>query len=159
MDEIMDILARYPEVHKRSAVMPLLYLAQQEYGWLSQDAMREVAMIVGLDPTEVYGVAGFYSLYFKEPVGKYVIHICDDLPCALRGAEKFVDHACQKLGVKVGETTGDGLFTLQTAMCLAACDRAPMMQVNLEYYESLKPEDFDRIIEELRAKAAQKEAG
>jgi NADH-quinone oxidoreductase subunit E len=149
--QIDNILSRYPD--KRSALLPLLYLAQSEYGWLSQDVMNEVAAILELQPTEVTSVAGFYTLFHKEPVGKYVIEICDDLPCALRGAEPFVEHACQKLGIQVGETTPDGLFTLHTVMCLAACDRAPMMQVNLDYHEDLTNEKFDALVDQLRQEA------
>jgi NADH-quinone oxidoreductase subunit E len=148
--EIDTIFSRYPD--KRSAMLPMLYLAQREYGWLSQDVLHEVADILELEPTEVISVAGFYTLFYKEPVGRYVIEICDDLPCALRGAEQFVEHACQKLGIRVGETTPDGLFTLHTVMCLAACDRAPMMQVNLEYHENMTDEKFDALIDELRAR-------
>lgn len=148
--EIEAIFSRYPD--KRSAMLPMLYLAQGEYGWLSQDVLHEVADILELEPTEVISVAGFYTLFYKAPVGKYVIEICDDLPCALRGAEQFVEHACQKLGLRVGETTPDGLFTLHTVMCLAACDRAPMMQVNLEYHENMTAEKFDALIDELRAR-------
>lgn len=146
--EIDTILSHYPD--KRSALLPMLYLAQGEYGWLNQDVMKEVADILELQPTEVISVAGFYTLFYKEPVGKYVLEICDDLPCALRGAESLVEHACQKLGIRVGETTPDGLFTLHTVMCLAACDRAPMMQVNLGYHENLTNEKFDALVEDLR---------
>lgn len=151
--EIDTIFSRYPD--KRSAMLPMLYLAQHEYGWLSQDVLHEVADILELEPTEVISVAGFYTLFYKEPVGKYVIEICDDLPCALRGAEQFVEHACQKLGLRVGETTADGLFTLRTVMCLAACDRAPMMQVNLEYHENMTNEKFDAWIDQMRSQDGQ----
>jgi NADH-quinone oxidoreductase subunit E len=154
--EIDTILAHYPD--RRSALLPMLYLAQDEYGWLSQDVMKEVGDILELQPTEVMSVAGFYTLFYKEPVGKYVLEICDDLPCALRGAEPFVEHACQKLGIQVGETTPDGLFTLRTVMCLAACDRAPMMQVNLDYHEGLTNEKFDALVEELRNRVVQTES-
>ncbi len=156
-DRIQDVLARYPS--RRSAVLPLLFLAQQEYGYCTEAAMREVAELVGMEPTEVFSVAGFYSLFNKEPTGRYVLDICNDLPCALRGADKFLDYVCQKLGVKPGETTPDGLFTVRPAMCLAACDRAPMMQVNLDYYEHLDEAKFDALVEELRRKAARDAGG
>ncbi len=152
-EQVNTILARYPS--KRSAVLPLLYLAQREYGYCSEEAMREVAGLCDLEPTEVFGVAGFYSLFHRDPTGRYVLEICNDLPCALRGADQFVDHVCKRLGVKPGETTPDGMFTVETVMCLAACDRAPMMQVNLDYYENLDAEKFDALVEELRRKAAE----
>ncbi len=150
-ERVEALLARYPS--RRSAVLPLLYLAQETYGYCTEDAMREVAALVELEPTEVFSVAGFYSLFNKQPTGRYVLEICNDLPCALRGADQFVEHVCQKLGVRPGETTADGLFTVRTAMCLAACDRAPMMQVNLDYYEHLDEAKFDAVIAELRRKA------
>jgi len=147
-EEIEAILAKYPD--KRSAVLPVMYLAQEAYGYMSKDAMRDVASVLNLDPTHVLSLAGFYSLYYEEPVGKYVLEICNDLPCALRGADEFVEMACNKLGVGVEETTADGLFTIKTVMCLAACDKAPMMQVNLKYEESLDEEKFDALITRLR---------
>jgi len=148
--EIEQILAKYPPERKRSAVMPLLYLMQEEYGYCTDDGMREVAEICGIDPTEVKSVAGFYSMYRKHAAGKYVIEVCDDLPCVLRGADKFIDYAEQKLGIKAGETTQDGKITLTTVMCLAACDRAPMCQVNLNYHYDLTPEKFDQLVDELK---------
>jgi NADH-quinone oxidoreductase subunit E len=147
-EEIEAILAKYPD--KRSAVLPVMYLAQEAYGYMSKDAMRDVASVLNLDPTHVLSLAGFYSLYYEEPVGKYVLEICNDLPCALRGADEFVEMACRKLDVGVEETTADGLFTIKTVMCLAACDKAPMMQVNLKYEENLDEEKFDALITRLR---------
>ena len=151
-EEIKGIIARYPD--KKSAVLPLMYLAQQEHGYMSKDAMKEVADILDLDPTHVLSLAGFYTLFHEEKVGKYVLEICNDLACALRGSEKFVDMACRKLGIADGETTEDGLFTIKTVMCLAACDRAPMLQCNLKYHENLDEEKFDALISFLREKAA-----
>ena len=148
-EEIKAILEKYPE--KRSAVLPLMYLAQEAYGYLSREAMVDVADNIGIDPTEVLSLAGYYTLFYEEPVGKYVLEICNDLPCALRGADEFVDMACEKLGIGVGETTPDGLFSLKTVMCLAACDKAPMLQVNLKYEEELDEEKFDALISRLRA--------
>lgn len=150
-DEIKAILAKYPD--KRSAVLPVMYLAQEAYGFMSQDAMRDVASVLDLDPTHVLSLAGFYSLYYEEPVGKYVLEICNDLPCALRGADEFVEMACNKLGIEVEETTADNMFTIKTVMCLAACDKAPMMQVNLKYEENLDEEKFDALITRLRNQA------
>ncbi len=159
--EIERILSKYPPERKRSAVLPLLYIAQQEYGYCTPEAIREVAGIAGVSPTEVESVVGFYTLFYDKPIGRHVVQICNDLPCALRGSDQFLDHACRKLGVdkhKVehgGDTTADGEFTLESVVCLAACDKAPMMQIDLEYFERLSNEDFDRLIEEYRLKAAE----
>lgn len=149
--EIEGILARFPT--KKSAVLPLMHLAQHEYGYMSQEAMREVASILGLDPTHVLSLAGFYSLYYEEPVGRYVLEICNDLACALRGADEFVEMATQKLGIPVDGTTADGLFTLKTVMCLGACDRAPMLQCNLKFEEHLDEAKFEALLARLRAEA------
>jgi NADH-quinone oxidoreductase subunit E len=135
-------------------VLPLLHIAQQEYGYASPEAIADVASILDLDPTHVLSIAGFYGLYYEEPVGKYVLEICNDLPCALRGADQFIEMACQKLGVKKDEITADGLFTIKNVMCLAACDRAPMLQCNLRYEENLTEEKFDALIARLRREAA-----
>lgn len=149
--EIDAILSKYPT--KRSAVLPLCHLAQKEYGYMTPEAVREVAEILELDPTEVQGLIGFYTLLHENPTGQYVIEVCDDLPCSLRGADQFVDHVCKKLGVQIGETTNDGLFTAQTVMCVAACDKAPVAQVNLEYHENLDADKFDELVERLRGAA------
>lgn len=151
-EEIKGILAHYP--NKRSAVLPLMHLAQQEYGFMSDDAKREVADILDLDPTHVLSLAGFYSLFYEQPTGKYVLEICNDLACALRGADEFVEMACRKLDIPVNGTTEDGLFTIKTVMCLAACDRAPMLQCNLKFVENLTEEKFDQLIAQLREEAA-----
>lgn len=146
-EKINAILAKYPT--KGSAVLPLCHLAQEAYGYMSPEAVRKVAAILELDPTEVQGLVGFYTLLREKPTGKHVIEICNDLPCALRGADDFVEHVCQKLGVRPGETTEDGAFTVETVMCVAACDKAPVAQINLEYYENLDPEKFDAIVKRL----------
>lgn len=146
-EDIEKVLSRYPT--KRSAVMPLLYLAQEEYGYCSDDAIREVADIIALDPTEVKSIVGFYTMFFEEKTGQYVIEVCDDLPCALRGADDFVHHCERKLGVRAGSTTPDGKFTLRTVMCIAACNRAPVAQVNREYRYSLTPESFDKMVDDM----------
>lgn len=147
-EEIKGILARFPD--KKSAVLPLMHLAQHEYGYMSEDAMREVAGILDLDPTHILSLAGFYSLYYEEPVGKYVLEVCNDLACALRGADKFVEMASNKLGIPVDGTTTDGLFSLKTVMCLGACDKAPMLQCNLRFEENLDEEKFDQLLARLR---------
>lgn len=150
--EIEAILAKYPD--RRSAVLPVMYLAQELYGYINEEALADVAAVLGISTTHVLSLAGFYSLFYEEPVGRYVLEICTDLPCALRGAEQFTEMACRKLGVGLDETTPDGLFTVKSVMCLAACDRAPMLQVNLKYEEDLDEEKFDALIARLREEAA-----
>lgn len=143
-EQIDAILARYPADQKRSAVMPLLYLAQSEYGHLSPEAMGEVGSLIGVSATDVAGIVGFYTLYYDHPAGKRRMQICTDLPCALRGAEAFAQGVCQKLGVKLGQTTKDGEWTVEAVMCLAGCDKAPMFQVQdangIHYHESAAPD-------------------
>ena len=139
-EEIQAILVKYPEDQKRSAVMSLLYLAQRESGFVTKQSLQDIADILGISATEVSSIVGFYSLYYDEPAGKYRIQVCTDLPCALRGAEEFLEKLCENLGIQVGETTPDGLMTVEHVMCLAGCDRAPMFQVQsddgLTYYEN-----------------------
>jgi len=143
-EQIESTLARYPADQKRSAVMPLLYLAQSEYGHVTKEAMDEVAAILEIEPTQVASIVGFYSLYYDHKAGKRRMQICTDLPCALRGADKFAEEVCKKLGLKLGETTKDGEVTVEAVMCLAACDKAPMFQVQdadgIHYHESVSPE-------------------
>jgi NADH-quinone oxidoreductase subunit E len=139
-EEIRAILAKYPEDRKRSAVMPLLYLAQRESGYVTKQSLQDIADVLEISATEVGSIVGFYSLYYDEPAGKYHIQVCTDLPCALRGAEEFLEKLCENLGIRVGETTPDGLVTVEHVMCLAGCDKAPMFQVQSEdgltYYEN-----------------------
>ena len=150
--ELEAIFAKYPD--KRSAVLPALYLAQETYGYINEEAINDVAELLDLEPTQVLSIAGFYTLLYEEPVGKYVLEICNDLPCALRGADELIESTCQKLGIEKGETTEDGMFTVKTVMCLAACDKAPMLQVNLRYEENLDEEKVDALIERLRKENA-----
>ena len=137
--EIQAILAKYPSDQKRSAVMPLLYLAQRDGGYVTKEEMIEIGEILDITPTEVASLIGFYTLYHDHPEGKARIQVCNDLPCALRGADEFLDQLCENLGIQVGETTPDGSVTVEAVMCLAACDKAPMFQVQtpegLAYYE------------------------
>jgi NADH-quinone oxidoreductase subunit E len=139
--EIKQILSKYPPEHKRSAVMPLLFLAQREEGYLTKAAMQDVAGIVDITETEVAAIVGFYTLYHDEKGGKYRMQVCTDLPCALRGADEFMNNLCSKLGIKVGETTEDGFLTLEAVTCLAACDKAPMFQTQgpdgIKYHENM----------------------
>jgi NADH-quinone oxidoreductase subunit E len=157
--EIDRILAKYPPDQKRSAVMPLLYLAQREAGYVDKMAMLEIADILGITPTEVGSIVGFYTLYYEKPAGKYRLQVCTDLPCALRGADEFLENLCENIGIQVGETTPDGLVTLERVMCLAACDRAPMFQIHapdgLTYHENQTVESTKAVIEELRSREAQ----
>jgi NADH-quinone oxidoreductase subunit E len=138
--QIKDILSRYPPERKRSAVMPLLYLAQSEYGHVTPEALREIGEITGVAPTDVAGVLGFYSLYHDHPAGKRRVQICTDLPCALRGADEFAAELLKRLGVKWDETTADGEFTVEHVMCIGACDKAPCFQIQdrtgLHFHES-----------------------
>ncbi len=139
--EVKQILAKYPPEHKRAAVMPLLYLAQRNDGYITKGAMQEIAEILEITDTDVASLIHFYTLYHDENKSKYYMQVCTDLPCALRGADQFLENLCGNLGIKVGETTPDGLVTLETVTCLAACDKAPMFQLQspngLEYHEEM----------------------
>ena len=154
-DRIEKIFSKYPD--KRSGIMDLLYLAQEEYGWLSDEALREVAELCDVDPTQAHSIAGFYTMFSEKPKGKYWLQVCTDLPCALRGADKFYQQLCDYLGVEDGGTTDDGIFTVEQVMCLAACDKAPMMQCNFHYHENLDMETVKTLIEQLRAEAKKAE--
>jgi NADH-quinone oxidoreductase subunit E len=152
--EIKQIMAKYPPEHKRSAVMPLLYMAQREEGYVNKEAMEEIADILGITSTEVASIVGFYTLYHDEKAGKYRMQVCTDLPCALRGAEQFMDSLCANLGIKVGETTADGVVTLEAVTCLAACDKAPMFQIQgpngIEYHEDMTVDKTMELVEALK---------
>jgi NADH-quinone oxidoreductase subunit E len=154
-DRIERIFSKYPD--KRSGVMDLLYLAQEEFGWFPEEAIREVAELCDVDPTQVYSLTGFYTMYSEKPKGKYWLQVCTDLPCALRGADQFYQDLCEYLGVEGGGTTEDGLFTVEQVMCLAACDKAPLMQCNFHFHENLDLEKAKALIEQLRVQAAQAE--
>jgi NADH-quinone oxidoreductase subunit E len=146
------IISRYPEGRQKSALRPLLHLAQAEFdGWLSSDAMDYVASLLNIKPIEVYEVASFYTMYNLKPVGHCLLEVCRTGPCWLRGADDIVTHLENKLGIKDGETTADGLFTLKTVECLGSCGTAPMLQCGADYYEDLTTEKVDTLIEKLRA--------
>lgn len=161
--EIEVILAKYPADQKRSAVMPLLYLAQRELGFITKQALGEIGEILDISATDVASIVGFYTLYYDHPGGKYRIQVCDDLPCALRGAEDFLTKLCENLGIKVGKTTPDGMVTVEAVMCLAACDKAPMFQVQtgegLSYHENQSLESALELVEGWRAKEGEGVAG
>lgn len=147
--ELNQILKKYPD--KRSAVLPALYIAQHERNYLTDENVRDVAEALDMNATEVQAIIGFYTLLRKEPTGKYLIQVCTDLPCALRGAEAFYHRLCERLGLpSEGGTTEDGLFTVEEVVCLAACDKAPLAQINLKYYENMTDETIDTVIAELR---------
>jgi NADH-quinone oxidoreductase subunit E len=139
-EEIAQILAKYPAESKQAAVMPMLYLAQRETGYLTQAALQEIADLLGVTKTEVATIVGFYTLYHDTPAGKYRIQVCTDLPCALRGADKFLEELCENLAITVGQTTADGMITLETVTCLAGCNKAPLFQVQtgegITYHEN-----------------------
>jgi NADH-quinone oxidoreductase subunit E len=153
--EIKQILAKYPPEGRRSAVMPLLYLAQRGAGYITKDAMREIAGLLDITETDIGAIIGFYTMYHDKKEGKYYLQVCTDLPCALRGAEKFMDDLCANLGIKVGETTPDGLVTLEAVTCLAACDRAPMFQTQgpdgLKYHENMTVDKTMELIQTLKS--------
>ena len=159
--EIQQILAKYPADRKQAAVMPLLYLAQREHGYVTKQSVQEISEITGLSVTDVDSVIGFYTLYHGHPGGRYRLQVCTDLPCALRGAKEFYDALCKNMGIKVGETTPDGLFEIEEVTCLAGCNNAPLMQIqgdgDLVYHENLTPASAMQVVEELRRKAAAEE--
>jgi NADH-quinone oxidoreductase subunit E len=152
--EIEQILANYPPEQRRSAVMPLLFLAQREHGYVTRQAMEEVAALVGLEATQVGSLVGFYTLYHDEPAGTFRIQVCTDLPCALKGAEAFAEDLCRNLGIRLGETTPDGTVTVEAVMCLAGCDRAPLFQLQssdgIHYHENQTVDSALELIERLR---------
>lgn len=149
--KIQEMLARYPSDQRESAIMPALWLAQERFGFISQDAVDLVARSLDVDSSEVAGVATFYSMYYLEPVGRHVIQVCCTLSCSLMGAEKLVKRFEQKLGIHAGETTKDGRFTLKKVECLASCGTAPMLQVNEDkFLENLTEADVDRIVDSLK---------
>lgn len=152
--EIKQILAKYPPEHKRSAVMPLLHLAQREEGHITKESMQDIADTLEISVTDVGAIVGFYTLYHDKKEGRYRIQVCTDLPCALRGAEKFMEALSARLGIKAGETTPDGLITLEAVTCLAACDRAPIFQLQsrdgLTYYEDMTVDKTMELVKALR---------
>lgn len=155
LKEVQQIIERYPKGRQKSAVIPVLHLAQEEFGgWLSAETMDYVASLLSIEPIEVYEVATFYSMYNLKPVGKYMFEVCQTGPCMLNGSDNIVKYIYDKLGIKPGETTADGLFTLKTVECLGACGYAPMMQLGKHYREHLTKEKIDAIVDECRKNAA-----
>ena len=145
--QIQALIGKYPK--KRSALIPSLRLAQKEAGYISPETMCEIARMFDLSPNEVHEVASFYTMLFRKPMGKYVIQVCTNISCMLCNAEGIVAHLTEKLGIKTGETTPDGKYTLLEVECLGSCGTSPVMQINEDYYEDLTPEKVDRILDSL----------
>lgn len=153
--ELNEALKKYP--NKQSAILPALYIAQRRRNYLNDEDIHDVAQALDMNITEVQAIVGFYTLLRKEPTGKHMIQVCTDLPCALRGAEDFYQRLCQRLGLPPGGgTTDDGLFTVEQVVCLAACDKAPLAQIDLEYYENLTDEAIDTVIAALREESKER---
>jgi NADH-quinone oxidoreductase subunit E len=144
-----QIIARYPR--KRSATIPLCHLAQEQDGYLTEEAMVHVAELVGAEPAEVRGVASFYEMFKMHPVGQHLVGVCTNISCMLLGGEELLEHCSKKLGVKPGGTTEDGQFTLEETECLAACTEAPMLQVNYRYFHKISHDEFDQLVDDIRA--------
>ncbi len=154
LDKVNEIVSRYPQGKQKSALLPVLHLAQQQFnGWLDVPVMDYVATLLKLEPIEVYEVASFYSMYNLKPVGKYVFEVCHTGPCMLNGSDEIISYIKEKLDIRVGETSADGLFTLKTVECLGACGYAPMMQFGKTYREHLTREKVDAIIAECKSAA------
>jgi NADH-quinone oxidoreductase subunit E len=157
LNKVAEIISRYPEGKQKSALLPVLHLAQDTFGgWLDVPVMDYVATLLKIEPIEVYEVASFYSMYNLKPVGKYMFEVCQTGPCMVNGCDNIIDYIKQKLNIGVGETTTDGMFTLKTVECLGACGYAPMMQLGKNFREHLTKEKVDAIIEECRNAAALK---
>lgn len=154
LNKVNEIISRYPQGKQKSALLPVLHIAQNEFdGWLDVPVMDYVASLLFIEPIEVYEVASFYSMYNLKPVGKHLFEVCQTGPCMLNGSDDIIEYIKEKLNIKVGETTTDGMFTLKTVECLGACGYAPMMQYGKTYREHLTKEKVDAIIEECRAKS------
>ena len=151
LQQARKIISRYPEGKQKSALLPLLHLAQDEFeGWLDVPVMDYVASLLNIEPIEVYEVATFYSMYNLKKVGKYVFEVCHTGPCMINGSDEIIEYIKDRLQIRAGETTGDGMFTLKTVECLGACGYAPMMQLGMTYREHLTKEKIDEIIAECR---------
>jgi NADH-quinone oxidoreductase subunit E len=144
----LEIVSRYPI--KKSALIPLLHLAQEQDGWVADDAMEHIAELVECTPAEVIGTCTFYEMFKRKPVGRYMVNVCTNISCQLLGGEELLHHAEHALGVKAGGTTRDGLFTIEDVECIAACTEAPCLQVNYRYFYQVTPEDADALIDDLQ---------
>jgi NADH-quinone oxidoreductase E subunit len=151
-ERLERVAAHYPPEHRRSAVIPALYIVQDQQGHITASAIRHVAQVIGCTPAEVDDVVTYYAMFFREPVGKYVVQVCRTLSCALRGAERVTEELSRTLGIKVGETDPTGTFTLMEMECLGACDRAPVVMVNNEYWQECQsPAEAGRLLEALKS--------
>jgi NADH-quinone oxidoreductase subunit E len=148
--KVQEVIAQYPEGKQKSALLPLLHMAQEQYGWVSPAVMDYVASLLSIEPIEVYEVATFYTMFHLEPVGKHVIEYCRTGPCCTMGGEEVYGHLKNKLQINAGETTADGVFTLKEVECLAACGWGPCFQIREKFFLHLTPEKVDEIITELR---------
>jgi NADH-quinone oxidoreductase subunit E len=144
-----EIIARYPR--PKSALIPLLHLAQEQDGWVTNEAMVHIAELVGVSPAEVLGTCSFYEMFKREPVGRYLVNVCTNISCQLMGGEELLEHAEKTLGIKAGNTTSDGLFTIEDVECIAACTEAPCLQVNYRYRHRISLGEFDQLVSDLRA--------
>ena len=147
-----EIIKRYPPDQRRSAVLPALYLAQYQQGYITANAIRYIAELLGITRADVEDVVSYYTMFYTRPVGKYVVNVCRTLSCAINGAERVTEALTAKLGIKPGETDKSGTFTLMEVECLGACDRAPAVMVNDSWHECLKPEDVSRLVDDIRAR-------
>jgi NADH-quinone oxidoreductase E subunit len=146
-----DIVKRYPPDRRRSAVLPALYLAQHQHGYITANVIRHVADLLGITRADVEDVVSYYSMFYTRPVGKFVVNVCRTLSCAINGAERVTEELTAKLGITPGQTDASGTFTLMEVECLGACDRAPAVMVNDAWHECLKPEDAGKLVDDLRA--------
>jgi NADH-quinone oxidoreductase subunit E len=144
-----EILARYPV--KKSALIPLLHLAQEQDGWVADDAMEHIAELVEVTPAEVIGTCTFYEMFKRHPVGRYLVNVCTNISCQLLGGEELLHHAEQRLGIKAGATTPDGMFTIEDVECIAACTEAPCLQINYRYFHKISTDELDTVLDDLRA--------
>jgi NADH-quinone oxidoreductase E subunit len=147
-----EIVKRYPPEHRRSAILPALYLVQYQQGYITANAMRYVAGLLGITPADVEDVVSFYTMFFTKPVGKFVLSVCRTLSCALNGAERLTEAICGRLGINPGETDPTGTFTVLEVECLGACDRAPVVTVNDAWHECSRPEDAAKLLDDLKAR-------
>jgi NADH-quinone oxidoreductase E subunit len=147
-----EFLKRYPADRRRSAVLPALYLVQQQQGYITANAMRHVAEALGLTPADVEDVVSYYTMFYTKPVGRFVLNVCRTLSCALLGAERVTQEICAKLAIAPGQTDATGIFTLMEVECLGACDRAPVVMVNDAWHEKLQPEEVGRFLDGLKAR-------
>lgn len=157
LEIVENMVTRYPEGKHKSALIPVLHLAQAEFGgWLSPETMDYVASVLNLKPIEVYEVASFYSMFNLKPVGKCVLEVCHTGPCAINGGEALIEYLSKKLNIKIGETTNDGMFTLKAVECLGSCGTAPMLQCGRDYFENLTDEKVDTMLEKMKVENRQR---